>query len=119
MVTGYADTNASIAALREGVTDYIIKPIDAKSLLRSLQLIARRREIERELQKEHHFAEMVLGTAEAIILVLDTQGRITRFNDYLAELTGYTLDEMQDQDWFEIFIPERERSGIRKVLSKR
>lgn len=118
VVTGYADTNASIAALREGVTDYIIKPIDAKSLLRSLQLIARRREIERELQKEHHFAEMVLQTAEAIILVLDTEGRITRFNDYLAELSGYTLDELQDHDWFETFIPERDRPGLRKIFEQ-
>ena len=79
VVTGYADTRASIAALREGVTDYLIKPIDPKALLQSLQHIGRRREVERALNREHQFAEMVLNTAEAIILVLNTQGRIERF----------------------------------------
>ena len=78
VVTGYADTQASIAALRGGVTDYLIKPIHPEAFIRSLQPIARRREVERELQKEHQFAEMVLQTAEAIILTLDTNGKITR-----------------------------------------
>lgn len=118
VVTGYADTRASIAALREGVTDYLIKPIDPKALLQSLQHIGRRREVERALNREHQFAEMVLNTAEAIILVLNTQGLIERFNPYLAELTGFSLEEVQDKDWFENFIPKRDREMIRKVFSR-
>lgn len=118
VVTGYADTRASIAALREGVTDYLIKPIDPKSLLQSLQHIGRRREVERALKREHRFAEMVLNTAEAIILVLNKQGCIESFNPYLTELTGLTLEEVRDKDWFETFIPKRDREMIRKVFSR-
>ena len=118
VVTGFADTQASIAALREGVTDYIIKPIDPGVLLRSLQHISRRRTVERELTKEHEFAEMVLKTAEAIVLVLDPQGRIARFNDYLAELTDHKLNEVENQDWFETFIPETERAFVREVFEQ-
>lgn len=118
VVTGYADTRASIAALREGVSDYIIKPIDPDALLRSLDHIARRRDVERALAKEHEFNEMVLETAEAIILVLDPDGRITRFNDYLAELTERTLDEVESHDWFDTFIPEPEREYVRKVFKQ-
>jgi PAS domain S-box-containing protein len=116
VVTGYADTQASIAALREGVTDYIIKPIDPKSLLVTLQHIGKRRAIERQLQTEHQFAEMIMQTSEAIILVLDTHGRITRFNEYLADLTGRTLEEVEDRDWFDTFIPERDRETLRQFF---
>ena len=116
VITGYADAQASIAALREGVTDYIIKPIFPDDLLRSLQHVARRRSVESELAKEHEFAEMVLQTAEAIVLVLDPIGRISRFNNYLAEITGHTLDEVQDHDWFDTFIPLEERERIRDVF---
>lgn len=118
VVTGFADAQASITALREGVTDYLIKPIDAESLLRSLQHIARRRTIERELAKEHSFAEMVLRTAEAVVLVLDCQGRITRFNSFLADLTGHTLAEVQDKDWFDTFIPPAERASVRQIFKQ-
>lgn len=118
VVTGYADTGASIAALREGVTDYIIKPIDPEALLRSLLHIARRRQIESELQAEHQFAEMVLQTSEAIILVLDKQGRITRFNEYLAKLTGHRLEEVENLDWFQTFIPEHDRQRIRQIFEQ-
>ena len=118
VITGYADTRASIAALREGVTDYIIKPIDPEALLRSLDHIARRRDVERALAKEHEFNEMVLETAEAIILVLDRKGRITRFNDYLAELTEHSLDEVENHDWFDTFIPESEREYVRRVFEQ-
>lgn len=116
VVTGYADMNASIAAMREGVNDYIIKPIEPEALLRSLQHIARRREIERDLRREQHFAEMVLETSEAIILVLDTRGRITRFNQYLTNLTGRTLEEVEDHDWFDTFIPEHDRARLRELF---
>lgn len=116
VATGYADTQASIAALREGVTDYLIKPIAPDQLLRSLQHIARRRKVERELAEEHEFAEMVLQTAEAVVLVLDPEGRIIRFNAYLAEITGHSLDEVREHDWFETFIPERERERVRQVF---
>ena len=116
VATGYADTQASIEALRQGVTDYLIKPINPDGLLRSLQHIARRRSVERELAKEHEFAEMVLETAEAIVLVLNPEGRITRFNRYLAELTGRRLDEVENHDWFETFIPERERERVKAVF---
>ena len=118
VVTGFADTHASIVALREGVVDYIIKPIDPPALLRSLQHISRRRRVERALAKEHEFAEMVLQTAETIVLVLDTKGRIVRFNGYLAELTGRTLAEVANHDWFETFIPENERNRVREAFSQ-
>jgi two-component system sensor kinase FixL len=67
-----------------------------------------------ELQRElENLAESIIETAQMIILVLDSAGRIVRFNPYLEEISGYRLSEVQGQDWFAVFVPEAERSAVR------
>ncbi len=116
IVTGYADLNAAIAALREGVSDYLIKPVDPEALRTTLKRIAGRRTVERELYRQRRFAEKLLETAEAIILVLDPTGKILRVNSYFLELTGYALDEIAGANWFDTFVPERDRDRIRTIF---
>lgn len=69
-----------------------------------------------ELQQERDFAERLIETAQFIILVLDSEGRILRFNRYFAELSGYRLEEVQGKDWFTTFIPEAERDRVHEVF---
>jgi PAS domain S-box-containing protein len=71
-----------------------------------------------ELEAEKDFAESLVATAQAIVLLLDTSGRIVRFNPYMEEITGYTLAEVQGKDWFETFLPEPERPRIRRVFRR-
>jgi signal transduction histidine kinase len=53
IVTGYADLESSIAAIREGIEDYIIKPINPDILRASLARISRMRDAEaRAVQAE-------------------------------------------------------------------
>jgi two-component system sensor kinase FixL len=68
-------------------------------------------EPQRELE---NLAESIIETAQMIILVLDSAGRIVRFNPYLEEISGYRLSEVQGHDWFEVFAPEAERSAMRE-----
>jgi PAS domain S-box-containing protein len=66
--------------------------------------ITERVQAEEALREQRDFSESLIETAQTIILVLDTQGRIVRFNPYMAELVGYRLDEVKGKDWFEIFL---------------
>ena len=71
---------------------------------------------EESLRRERDFAEGLIETAQTIVLVLDTQGCILRFNSYLAELSGYALEEVQGRDWFNIFLPEHDRETTRSLF---
>ncbi len=64
------------------------------------------------------FAEELFDTAHAIVLVLDSQGRILRLNPYMEQLSGYRLEEVQGKDWFEIFLPSRDRQRIRALFGR-
>ena len=51
-----------------------------------------------------------------IVLFLNPEGRVVYFNPYLEELSGYSLEEAKDKDWFEMFIPERDQARIRELF---
>ena len=68
------------------------------------------------LQRERDFAERLVETAQAIVLVLDVEGRIVLFNSYLKELSGYPLADVQGKNWFTTFIPEHEQSRVRDIF---
>lgn len=54
--------------------------------------------MEATLREEHDFIAAVLDTTSALVLVLDTEGRIVRVNRAIAELSGYAPEEMQGRD---------------------
>ncbi|MCA9263427.1 MAG: response regulator [Planctomycetales bacterium] len=114
--TGYADLDGTVTALRHGASDYIIKPINPDALRASLRRLAGRREMQQKLNEERQFAERILGTAEAIILLVDEHGRIVRFNSYLAELAGITVEQVKGQVWYEVLVPEHDRERVEDVF---
>jgi len=62
------------------------------------------------------FAERLLETLPVIVLVLDKEARIVRFNRYMEQVCGYTMEEMRGRDWFESFVPPRDRTRIRELF---
>ena len=95
----------------------VSSPVSARfvAVLRDLTESKRIRE---ELVREHALSAGIISTARAIILRLDTEGRIVSFNPYMEALSGYKLSEVVGKDWFETFVPERERRLIRRVYSE-
>jgi PAS domain S-box-containing protein len=57
--------------------------------------ITERKRAKEALRREHALSEGIIESAQHIILLLDTEGRIVRFNAYMEELTGYRLPEVQ------------------------
>ncbi len=99
---------------------------------RNTHLIARLAESNEELQqardeaeqaqeivsREKDFAESIIDTAQAIILLLDSQGKIVRFNPYMETLSGYRLAEVQGKDWFATFLDVRDISRMHEVFDE-
>ncbi len=70
------------------------------------------------LRRDHEISEAIINSAQHIILVLDSEGRIVRFNPYMEALTGWTLREVEGRDWFETFLPARYRARIRDFFGR-
>lgn len=80
--------------------------------------IAEGQRLREAMRLEHEFSERMLDTVRAIVLILDTQGRIVRFNRQFEEISGYCLDEVRGRDWFETFLPQRDHQNILAVFAQ-
>jgi PAS domain S-box-containing protein len=60
----------------------------------------------------------VLEAAPVVILLLDAQGAIQYVNRFFERLTGYRLDEIRGKDWFDTFLPRRDRERIRALFMR-
>ena len=78
------------------------------------QKVAERTRMRSVLHQEKEFAEGLWEHAQAIILVLDVHGCIIRYNPYLEDLTGIPHRDVKGWNWFERFVPERERERQRR-----
>jgi PAS domain S-box-containing protein len=79
---------------------------------------ALRRAAKQAARKEQEFSQAIIQTAQAIVLVLDPQGRIVTFNPYMEEISGYSLAEVQGKDWFDTFLPRQVRARVREFFAR-
>jgi PAS domain S-box-containing protein len=79
--------------------------------------ITERVEAEQARQEAHNFVSAVLDTAGALIIVLDRQGGIVRFNRACEQLSGYSFAEVQGQPVWDLLLPE-ERAPVRAVFEQ-
>ena len=71
-----------------------------------------------DLFEQRRFLENIIDTARVIILVLDTEGRIARFNPFMEEISGYGLEEVRGEDWFSLFLPSKEEVSTRELFRR-
>jgi PAS domain S-box-containing protein len=71
-------------------------------------------ELSAAVQPQRDFAQLVLDTAPAIVLVLDASGRIQHVNRFFEELTGLRLEEVRGTDWFSTAVPPEEAGRRRE-----
>jgi len=78
--------------------------------------ITERKHAEQELARERQFSNAVIQTAGALIVVLDTQGRIVQFNRACEEATGLSIKEMKGRSSWEVLIPPEEREAVQRAF---
>ncbi|MDH5228681.1 MAG: PAS domain S-box protein [Gammaproteobacteria bacterium] len=86
--------------------------------LRYNQINLQRVILNNELQQERDFATSLVNTAPVIVLVLNPQGYVEYVNPYFETISGYRLDEIKGKEWFETFLPERDRQQIRELFQQ-
>ncbi|MCP4691195.1 MAG: PAS domain S-box protein, partial [Desulfobacterales bacterium] len=119
LITGHASIDSAIEAVgQKKIVAYEQKPLDMNHFLQLIRQVVERKRAEEALRRERDFNASLVDTARAIILVLDPEGRIVRFNPYMEEISGYSLGEVKGEDWFKAFPPPAERLESRARFEK-
>jgi PAS domain S-box-containing protein len=81
-----------------------------------LRDITQRKQAEQTLQHERNFISAVLETQAALVVILDREGRILKFNRACARATGYSFEEVQGKPFWELFLVPEEAETVKEVF---
>jgi PAS domain S-box-containing protein len=76
------------------------------------------RQAQEALRAERQLLDSIVDTAEALILVVDADGRVLRSNAYLHAISGYNPHELRARDWCSTLLPEVDRAAGRQMLQE-
>ena len=77
-----------------------------------------RQRVEQSLQQERNFIAAILDTASALVIVLDAQGQIVRFNQACEQTTGYTFDEVKGRYVWNLFLVTTEVEAVKAAFAQ-
>lgn len=89
------------------------------TLSRAAKTIAQREKTDKVLEEEKRRAQKYLDVAGVMLAAIDADQKITLINKKGCEILGYSNEnEVIGRNWFDNFIPERNRDEVKKVFTK-
>ncbi|MEA5568225.1 response regulator [Anabaena sp. UHCC 0399] len=77
-----------------------------------------RKAVEDTLHEERNFISAVLDTVSALVIVINPQGKIVRFNQACEQITGYSFDEVRDRYFWNLFLVPEEVELAKAVFEQ-
>ncbi|MEH1783996.1 MAG: GAF domain-containing protein [Nostoc sp.] len=80
--------------------------------------VTERKKTEETLNQERNFISAVLDTVGMLVIVIDTQGQIVRFNQACEQITGYSFDEVRGRYFWNLFLLPEELEPVKAVFEQ-
>lgn len=81
---------------------------------RYAELLSNTQQLSGELQRSQNLADAIIENAGAIVLLLNREGRVVRFNRTAERLSGYSAEEIIGKFPWDTFLPPDEVDGVRR-----
>jgi PAS domain S-box-containing protein len=119
IVTGYADVEGAIAALRYGAVDYILKPVNPDVLRARLTQLGERWRLTLAKERSEAAFRTLVEAAPCMIVILRPDHSILYFSPFAEQLTGYRAKDVLGKDYLNIFIDDPAvREGITREIGR-
>jgi two-component system, LuxR family, sensor kinase FixL len=112
VVTGYSDLQGAIAALRQGATDYILKPLDPDALRTSLGRIIEGKQLALAKERSETAFRHLVEAADCMIVILRPDHSIVYFSPFAEQLTGYSAEEVKGRDYLALLLSDSDRRSV-------
>lgn len=124
IITGQGDERVAVDMMKRGALDYLVKdvqfldfvPVVAQRALARLDQRDRLANAENALKKEQAFNAAVLSASGALMIIMDAQGKVIRFNPACEHLTGRILDQSRGRPFWELFAVPESRPALREKI---
>ncbi len=97
--TGLKNLDVLIEAIEQGITAFLPKPLQIKTLLAKLEEAAHTKELKQEVTNSTILLDQYKKIVDDSVIVskADTNGTITYVNDMFCAISGYTREELVGQ----------------------
>src|SRR5580698_1099003 len=76
------------------------------------------KQVEEELQQERNVVSAILHTVGSLVVVLDPQGRIVRFNRACEQVTGYSFAEVEGKYLWDLCVVPAEAERFKVIVDQ-
>ncbi len=126
VMTGEGDERIAVKMMQRGALDYVVKDADFNTRLpaalcratKQLEQAQKLATVEAALKREHQFLSAIVETTGALVVVLDKNGIITRFNRACERSTGYSAREMVGQPVWKLIRRVEELPSTRETFAR-
>ena len=81
-------------------------------------LVNRVRNSSKAFLSQKHFSDSVVDTSKALIIGMDKAGKVQLFNKHSEQLTGWSADQIQGEDFISALIPNDEQEKLNNSYQK-
>jgi len=107
LYTGRGSEEVAEAAFTVGIDDYIRKelnPSHYQVLARRIRSAVDKKRAENKVIHERDWAQRYLDVAAVMMVILDTEGRVSLLNQKGCEILGVSQEEALGKNWFDSFL---------------
>ncbi len=109
-------TDAEATTLRI-LSSQVMTRLELQARIRLMDNESRvRQRVESALTVERNFVSAVLETAGALVVVMDTAGRVVRFNRACEAISGFATREIVGRYLWETLVPEEDRAEANRAF---
>jgi PAS domain S-box-containing protein len=112
IVTGYADLEGAITAIRQGAADYITKPINPDLIRNQLARIAEQKRLALGKERSEAAFRTLVEAAPCMIVIVRPDHSLAYFSPFAEELTGHAAAAVVGKDYVRTFLPEGWRQAV-------
>jgi two-component system NtrC family sensor kinase len=69
-------------------------------------------------QRIADLCQPAIQLTKGIILILDLDGKIISFNEFMESATGYSYSELNQKNWFDLLLPEKEKDSAKRYFRR-
>ncbi len=109
VATAHADLDGTIAALRHGAADYLIKPINPDALRLSIERCLEQKRLRREAEQSQAAFQHLVESAACVIVLARPDRTIAWVNPFAEQFTGRSAAELTGSDCLDTFLPPSDR----------
>ncbi|MHA1911502.1 MAG: PAS domain S-box protein [Candidatus Kariarchaeaceae archaeon] len=100
-----------------GIAAQLMPYGEKKVIMSHVRNITLRKQMEQEIILKKELAEKYFDTSATIMIIQNADQTIARINEKGKKLLGYEGQDLVGENWFDLFIPERNKKEVKKVFN--